>query len=61
MLALIGVFHINPVNFQEGEEQVEEKELVFDESEGRKLQRSFDLFKRNRLFSEQSRRQAFNE
>lgn len=34
---------------------------MFDEPEGRKIQRSFDLFKRNRLFSENSRKQTFNE
>ena len=57
MLALIGVYHINPVNFQEGEEQCPEQDLAFDEVEGRKVQKSFDLFKRNRLFSENSRKQ----
>lgn len=61
LLALIGVFHINPVNFEEGEQQCEEQELVFDEAEGRKIQRSFDLFKRNRLFSENSRKQIVDE
>lgn len=60
MLALGGVFHINPVNFEEGDDHEEtesEKELVLDEAEGRKLQKYFDLFKRNRLFSETARRE----
>lgn len=56
LLAMIGVFHINPVNFQEGQETSPEEQLAFDESEGRKIQRTFDLFKRNRLFSENSRK-----
>ena len=58
LLALIGVFHINPVNFQEGEEPSPNEELAFDEVEGRKIQKNFDLFKRNRLFSENQRKQG---
>lgn len=58
---MIGVFHINPVNFQEGEEPCPEEELAFDEAEGRKIQKNFDLFKRNRLFSEKVRKQTYEE
>jgi hypothetical protein len=50
LLAIIGVYHINPVNFQEGETTSPELEFALDEPEGRKLQKYFDLFKRNRLF-----------
>lgn len=31
LLALLGIYHINPVNFEEGEEPDEAKELNFDE------------------------------
>lgn len=55
LLALSGVYHINPVNFEEGDEE-DEKEFILEEAEGRKLQRYFDLFKRNRLFSVNSRK-----
>lgn len=61
LLALIGVFHINPINFQEGEEACPEQELAFDEPEGRKIQKGFDLFKRNRLFSENARKKSVSE
>lgn len=56
LLAIIGIYHINPINFGEGEEIQEEKELNLEEGEGRKLQKSFDLFFRNRLSSQASRK-----
>lgn len=56
LLALIGIYHINPINFEEGDEVEVEKEMNLDEVEGRKIQRHFDLFKRNRLTSQMSRR-----
>ena len=62
LLALGGVFHINPINFEEEEEAIsEDKELMLDEIEGRKLQKYFDLFKRNRLFSETARKEKDQE
>jgi hypothetical protein len=55
-LAIIGVYHINPINFQEGDIVAPEKDFAVDEPDGRKLQKYFDLFKRNRLFGESMRR-----
>ena len=56
MLGLIGIYHINPINFEEGESVDEEKEFNLDEIDGRRIQREFDLFFRNRLSSEATRR-----
>jgi hypothetical protein len=51
MLALIGIYHISPVNFEEGEQPDQECEFNLDEGEGRKLQKQFEIFYRNRLSS----------
>jgi hypothetical protein len=32
LLGLIGIYHINPINFEEGEETVSEKEFNLEES-----------------------------
>lgn len=39
MLGLIGIYHINPINFEEGESVDEEKEFNLDETDGRRIQR----------------------
>lgn len=51
MLALLGVYHVNPTNF-DGED-VEEEAFSLTEPEGRKLQKHFDLLYRNRLSAEE--------
>lgn len=62
LLALIGIYNINPVNFHSQDEPARpEQELDLTEKEGRKLQKYFDLFKRNRLFGENGRREEKNE
>ena len=49
LLGLIGIYHINPINFEEGEEAATEKEFNLEEGEGRKIQKHFDVLFRNRL------------
>lgn len=56
LLGLLGIYNIYPVDFQDEEEPLMEKEFNLDEGSGRKLQRHFDLFYRNRLSSEVVRR-----
>lgn len=57
LLALIGVYHIDPINFTEGETS-NNVGFNLDEAEGRKLQKHFDLLYRNRLFAESSRKSS---
>ena len=56
LLGIIGIYNINPVNFEEGEESSPECDFNLDEIQGRKIQRHFDLFFRNRLTSDVPRR-----
>ena len=55
LMALIGIYHIDPVNFN-GEKDDESLIFNLDEIEGRKLQKHFELLYRNRLFAEEFRK-----
>ena len=51
LMALIGIFNVNPVHFDSESEQ-ENHVFEVNEQEGRKLQKHFDLLFRNRLSNE---------
>ena len=51
LMALVGIYHINPVNFDAGENEQPSPELNLDVVEGRKLQKHYGLLYRNRLFA----------
>ena len=48
LLALLGIYNVEPIDFKNGEEV---QEFSLDEVSGRKLHKHFDLFYRNRLSS----------
>ena len=56
MLALIGVYNINPVNFCPSTPN--EYQLEFTPENGRKIQSHFELFFRNRLYTELHRKSS---
>jgi hypothetical protein len=51
LMALVGIYHVNPVNFDSVESIEPAPELNLDVIEGRKLQKHYGLLYRNRLFA----------
>jgi hypothetical protein len=56
LMALVGIYHVNPVNFDSVDSVEPVPELNLDVVEGRKLQRHYDSLYRNRLFAESLRK-----
>lgn len=56
LMALVGIYHVNPVNFDAAENEAPSPELALDVVDGRKLQKHYGLLYRNRLFAESLRK-----
>lgn len=49
---MVGIYHVNPVNFDTAGVDINIVELNLDMTEGRKLQKHYGLLYRNRLYAE---------
>lgn len=51
LMGLVGIYRVNPINFDTGKLKNPAAELNFSVPEGRKLQKYYELLYRSRLFA----------